>query len=98
MINKWKKEALDGLPEVFSQKEQSKKESSDKEIKDLQAKIGELTIERIFFSQNTRSEMSRERRKQVVNTQISRLSITQQCELLDICQASFYYKNCGESD
>lgn len=42
--------------------------------------------------------MSRERRKQAVNSQISRLSITRQCELLGISRASFYYKNRRESD
>jgi len=49
MIAKWKREALEGMKESLSRK--GKKDlSQEEEIKTLQAKIGELIVERDFLA------------------------------------------------
>ena len=50
-ISTWKKQAVDGLADVFSSKgRQAKETSHQSEIKELHAKIGELTVERDFLA------------------------------------------------
>jgi len=50
MITKWKKEALDVLKTSFSENSNSTSRDTKQEIKTLQAKIGELVVERDFLS------------------------------------------------
>ena len=49
MITKWKRQALDGVKASFVSG-RSKPVDRDAEIRTLQAKIGELVVERDFFS------------------------------------------------
>jgi len=48
-ITKWKKQALDGLSEIFSDKVKKTAISNDAQIKDLHAKIGQLIVEKDFL-------------------------------------------------
>jgi transposase len=48
-ISKWKKEALEGMSDIFSGKVQKKDVVHEKEIEKLHAKIGKLTVERDFL-------------------------------------------------
>ena len=50
MIVKWKREALDGVKETFARKSKSKNVGQEADIKTLQAKIGELIVERDFLA------------------------------------------------
>ena len=51
MLTRWKKEALNGLPKIFSKK--SKKDKSDKElIESLYNQIGQLTVENNWLKKN----------------------------------------------
>jgi transposase len=50
MIAKWKREALDGMKETFSTGNSQAKRDHEEEIKQLQAKVGELVIEREFLA------------------------------------------------
>lgn len=50
MITKWKRQASDGLADVFSGKLERGKSDSEARIRELHAKIGELTVERDFLS------------------------------------------------
>ena len=49
-VNTWKRQAVEGMAEVFSDKIK-KAENKDDEIKDLHAKIGQLAVENDFLSQ-----------------------------------------------
>ena len=49
MITKWKREALDGMKETFARDGKGSRPDSEAEIKTLQAKIGELVVERDFL-------------------------------------------------
>lgn len=50
MIAKWKREAVDGMKDTFRRGPGKERASHEDEIKRLQAKIGELVVERDFLS------------------------------------------------
>lgn len=50
MITKWKRQALSGMKESFSHGRPKNQEDHEAEVKRLQAKIGELVVERDFLS------------------------------------------------
>ena len=50
MIGKWKRDAVEGLKETFSRGPGPGARSQEDEIKQLQAKIGELVVERDFLA------------------------------------------------
>jgi transposase len=50
LITKWKRQAAEGMVDVFSGKPGRREASHEAEIKELHAKIGELTIEKDFLS------------------------------------------------
>ena len=50
MVAQWKKQALEGLAEVFASSAEKRKKSAEDEIKELHAKIGQLTVERDFLA------------------------------------------------
>ena len=48
-VSAWKRQAVEGLDEVFSPPGSKRGGDHDATIRDLHAKIGELTVERDFF-------------------------------------------------
>ena len=50
MITKWKRDALDGMKDTFARGDRAKTTDRESEIKALQAKIGELVVERDFLT------------------------------------------------
>lgn len=50
MIAQWKRQATEGMADVFSSKGSKRKEVGEAQIKELHAKIGQLTIERDFLA------------------------------------------------
>jgi len=50
MIAKWKRQALAGMKEGFGRNAQKADSNREAEIKTLQAKVGELIVERDFLS------------------------------------------------
>jgi transposase len=50
MITKWKRDALDGMKETFAKGNPSGRLDHESAIKTLQAKIGELIVERDFLA------------------------------------------------
>ena len=49
-MSTWKRQAMDGLSAVFSNGAEKARMDHDGEIHDLQAKIGQLTVERDFLA------------------------------------------------
>ncbi len=49
-VSTWKRKAVDGLSEVFSNGADHGRQDRKSEIRDLHAKIGQLTVERDFLS------------------------------------------------
>jgi len=50
MISKWKRQAQEGLVSVFARGKSSDTRGYEEEIRRLQAKIGELVVERDFLA------------------------------------------------
>ena len=50
MITKWKRQALAGMKEGFGRNASNREISREGEIKTLQAKVGELIVERDFLA------------------------------------------------
>ena len=48
-VSLWKRQAIEGLDEVFAGGRTSRQTEHEATIRDLDAKIGELTVERDFF-------------------------------------------------
>ena len=48
-VGAWKRQAVDGLEDVFASGRASRDSEHEATIRDLHAKIGELTVERDFF-------------------------------------------------
>jgi len=49
-VGDWKRRAIDGLGEVFSNGVDRERQDHESEIHDLHAKIGQLTVERDFLA------------------------------------------------
>jgi transposase len=49
-VGDWKKQAIEGLANVFSVKGDRDEIATEAQIKDLHAKIGQLTVERDFLA------------------------------------------------
>ena len=49
-ISSWKRQAVDGLGDVFASGRDRGRDERDEQIRELHAKIGELTVERDFLS------------------------------------------------
>ena len=49
-VSTWKRRAMDGLGEVFSNGADQARRDQEAEVHDLHAKIGQLTVERDFLA------------------------------------------------
>jgi len=49
-VNTWKRQAIDGLGDVFTGAADRTRQDHDDEVHDLHAKIGQLAVERDFFA------------------------------------------------
>ena len=54
-VSTWKRQAIDGLGEVFSNGGERRRRDHESEIRDLHAKIGELTVERDMMDKPLRA-------------------------------------------
>ena len=48
-VSTWKRQAMEGLAEIFSRPALKRDEEHEAKVRELYAKIGELTVERDFF-------------------------------------------------
>ena len=53
-VSNWKRQAVEGLREVFSGRRSKRVRDRESRIRDLHAKIGELTVERNYFRRGLR--------------------------------------------
>ena len=52
-VGAWKRQAIEGLVEVFSKGTEHRRRDHEIEVRDLHAKIGELIVERDFLSRGS---------------------------------------------
>jgi len=95
LVRRWKTEAVENMAVVF--------EDSNKEIKALEAEyevkidalykeIGQLTTELSWFKKNLNSSLSRVEKQSLIDWNHPDISVTQQCQLLDLNRSTLYYK------
>jgi transposase len=89
----WKRQAIDGLTGVFSDKVRKAKDC-EAEVKELHAKIGEFAVENDFFVTRAKA-MSPFGRKALINRDCTAVSLTSQCKLLKISRSFLYYTLVG---
>ncbi len=49
-VSTWKRQAIEGLGDVFSSGVDRERQDHESEVRDLHAKIGQLTVERDFLA------------------------------------------------
>ncbi|WP_394369977.1 IS3 family transposase [Spirosoma endbachense] len=97
-ITQWKQQALEGLPTLFNGLVSSP--MADYEREQIEAplfqQIGQLKVENDYLKKKLRTNLVSDRRC-LIEPAHNQLSINQQCELLGITRASYYYQPVGES-
>ena len=95
-MSTWKRQLLEGLPEVFAGGAGRRlAREHEAKVRELHAKIGELTVERDFFSARAQA-LSRAERGRMIERD-GPLSLSRQCALLGVSRSSRYYRPKGES-
>lgn len=94
-LRNWKKEFLENAHRVFDENRREKGlRTREKELEDehniLMAKVGQLTIENDWLKKNPLKCLDLTTRKNLISPN-SKLSIKQQCDLLEINRSSVYY-------
>ncbi|WP_106404309.1 IS3 family transposase [Thalassovita autumnalis] len=91
-VSTWKRQAIDGMADVFSGGKQSGPTEAD--IKELHAKIGRLAVENDFLSEGLK-KVSPAKKRSMVQRDHPKLSISQQCKLVSLSRSAFYYTPVG---
>ncbi|WP_051533778.1 transposase [Desulfitibacter alkalitolerans] len=94
-LRNWKKEFLENAPKVFSESSQEKElrvreKEMDEQLHELMAKVGQLTIENDWLKKNLKKCLAPNGRLNLVSKE-DKLSVTRQCELLEVNRTSVYY-------
>ena len=98
-VGGWKKQALDGLPDIFGNGREQVRQQFDAEKDELYKQIGQLKVELDFLKKRLDScaEIGSARVRQWIEPAHSGLTIRQQCDLLELPQSTYYYHPQPES-
>ncbi|MDP2517937.1 IS3 family transposase [Shimia thalassica] len=91
-VSTWKRQAIDGMADVFSGGKQSG--PTEAEIKELHAKIGGLAVENDFLSEGLK-KVSPDKKRSMIQRAHPNLSISRQCQLVNLGRSAFYYTPVG---
>ena len=93
-IGHWKKQARDGLPDIFSQgNNREKKEASEREAS-LYQEIGKLKMELEWLKKNLVLSVGE---KRLTIESFADISIIRQCDLVGLPRSSYYFRPAGET-
>ncbi|MFB3083491.1 MAG: IS3 family transposase [Gammaproteobacteria bacterium] len=95
-ITEWKNQLLNSAEGVFLTKVERRELESGPSVKDLQAKIGELTMEKDFLGRRARSKPRCERQAMIDREDV--LPVTRQAQLLNLSRSSVYYQPVAVSE
>jgi putative transposase len=95
-IAKWRKAALEHLPELFVDGRTRQTNINQAETDALYEQIGRLKVELDWLKK--KSACSTEQLRQRVEPEHAEISVRRQCELLGVNRAGLYYKPLGESE
>lgn len=94
-LRKWKTQALEGFPKLFTDDEQDKRElesEHQRQMNELYGEIGRLTTQLAWLKKNLASNLARTERLALVERAQSELDLKLQCELLSLNRTSLYYQ------
>ncbi len=94
-VSGWKRQLLDAIPDIFATGANKRTRDHEAVIHSLHAKIGELTVERDFFSARLEA-LSRPQRMQMIDRDHP-MGVSKQCALTGVSRSSLYYRPKGES-
>ena len=94
-IAKWRKAALEQLPEIFVDGRTRKTRNGEADNDALYEEIGRLKVELDWLKK--KSACSIEDLRRLVDWDDPNLSVRRQCELLGVSRAGLYYEPVGES-
>ncbi len=89
-VGGWKKQALTGLPEVFTNGGEQLRQQVEAEKDELYKQIGQLKVELDFLIKELGS--SGEQRRLRIDPEHPDLSVQRQCELLGLPRSTYYYQ------
>src|ERR1035438_9962170 len=95
-IAKWRKSALEQLPELFVDGRKSKSRNSEANSDALYEEIGRLKVELDWLKK--KSACSIEELRPLVDRAHREISVRRQCELLGVNRSGLYYEPVGESE
>ena len=88
---------LEGLPDIFSDKCKKKAVKGEDEKAKLYEQIGRLKIKNDWLKKNLTSSAVEEKRN-MIEPNKSKFSVSRQCELLEISRSAYYYKSHTENE
>ncbi len=88
-IGAWRKQLHEHAGEVFENGTPAL-EDAERGVRELHAKVGEVTLERDFLVRRARSLRAAER--ETLIDREAEVTIRRQCEMLDLCCISVYYR------
>ena len=86
----WKKQLLDAAPAVFSSGKDKDAEKKEVERDHLYQNVGQLQIEVDWLKKDRLSGMSVSEKVKCIDGNDKKLSISRQCELLQLPRSSYY--------
>jgi Transposase and inactivated derivatives len=89
-IAQWKKQALDGLPDLFATGKSKQGQSEEALIASLYQQIGQLKVQVDWLGKNQNHSV--EEKRALIEPGHPDLSIRQQCKLLGLSRSSYYYQ------
>jgi len=95
-VASWKRQAVDGLPDVFADGRSKKARDDEEHEARLYQQIGRLQFELDWLRKKL--DGSTERKREMVEPGNERLSIARQCQLLGFSRSGYYYRPQPVSD
>jgi len=92
-ILRWKKEALAALPDIFSAGKDLEKRHQEDLIEELYKKIGQLKVENDWLKKILIKSACD--RRMLIDKNFKEISLTRQCELLNVSKGALYYEPRG---
>jgi putative transposase len=94
-ISKWKAEALQGLPNLFTNEDRAMRRleaAHERELQELYAEIGRLTTQLGWLKKNLASTLMRSERLALIDWDANEVSLKSQAELLSLNRSGLYYQ------
>lgn len=96
LISQWKRRLLSNVPRVFEEPEDEARQDHKAVVEALHRQIGQLHVELAWLKKKLPSSPAE--RRHWVTPGDRRLSIAQQCQLLDLPRSTYYHSGAGETD